>query len=247
MNHFEYSSSPFPIRADIPAAHRHFWSRLARPGSWWNGQERVAIAQESRNAVSCPFCRSRKAALSPNAVAGEHQSSGGLPDAAVDAVHRVITDQSRITRSYIVANVDAGLSKEAYVELVGIVVAIFSIDEFHRALGLELEALPTPEPGEIKRYRPQELSEDIGFVPTVPRDGNIGNEADLWPAGRAANVVRALTLVPDALRDWRALASAQYLSFQRMGNFVKDEDRALDRKQMELIAGRVSSINECFY
>ncbi|MFT7128584.1 MAG: hypothetical protein ACI89U_000691 [Gammaproteobacteria bacterium] len=32
-----------------------------------------------------------------------------------------------------------------------------------------------------------------------------------------------------------------------MGNFVKQDDRSLNRMQMELIAGRVSAINECFY
>ena len=36
-------------------------------------------------------------------------------------------------------------------------------------------------------------------------------------------------------------------SFVDMQNFVKAENRAIDRKQMELIAGRVSSVNECFY
>jgi hypothetical protein len=53
--------------------------------------------------------------------------------------------------------------------------------------------------------------------------------------------------VPDALRDWREIAAAQYLSFQRMTNFVKDDNRSINRMQMELIAGRVSAINECFY
>ena len=91
------------------------------------------------------------------------------------------------------------------------------------------------------------LSEDIGHVPTVPPDGAIGKEADLWPPMRTANVVRALSLVPNALRDWRAIASAQYLSFAGMQNFVQDEARSLTRMQMELIAGRVSAVNECFY
>ena len=62
-----------------------------------------------------------------------------------------------------------------------------------------------------------------------------------------ANVVRALTLVPDALRDWRNLGNAQYLSFAGMQNFVQDPDRSINRMQTELIAGRVSAVNECFY
>lgn len=248
MTPFSYADAPTPVRADIGAAHRRYWQALARPGSWWTGAERVAIAQESRQAVDCALCRARKAALSPHAVPGTHAPGPSLSAAAVDAVHRVVTDQSRITRRYIEDNAARGLlSKEAYVELVGIVVAVFSIDEFHRALGLPLEPLPAPRPGEPSRYRPAVLSEDIGFVPTVPREGAVGPEADLFKHTRAANVVRALTLVPDALRDWRELAAAQYLSFAGMANYVKDPERAIDRLQMELVAGRVSAVNECFY
>lgn len=244
---FAFDFVDWPIRSDLIEAYRNYWSRLASPGSWWTGAERVAIAQETRNARTCDLCARRKSALSPYAVTGEHDHGGGLPDRAVDAVHRIITDQSRITRSWIEGNDAEGLSKPAYVELVGVAVAVLSIDEFHYALGVPLEPLPDPRPGGITRYVPAHLSEDIGFVPTVPPDGAVGNEADLWPKGRTANVVRALTLVPDALRDWKALSDAQYLSFEEMGTSILHEDRSLDRTQIELVAARVSSINECFY
>lgn len=247
MTAFDYTGAPYAIRDDIGREHRAFWQRLARPGSWWTGKERVAIARASRRAWTCRLCAARKAALSPDTVQGEHDDDGELPPAAVDAVHRIVTDQSRITRRYVEDNVTAGLSKPAYVELIGVVVAVVSIDEFHRALALKPEPLPVPQPGDVSRYQPAMLREDIGFVPTVPPEGAIGNEADIWPPMRAANVVRALSLVPDALRDWRALASAQYLSFVGMQNFVKDEARHLDRMQMELVAARVSAVNECFY
>ncbi len=247
MTEFAYQDAEFDIRADIKDAHRAFWDKLAKAGSWWTGEQRIAIAQQSRKALECTFCVSRKNALSPYTFAGNHDFDSTLPDIAVDAVHRIITDQTRITRKYVQDNVAKGLSKEAYVELVGVVVAVFSIDEFHRALGLELEPLPKPQAGDISRYRPARLSDDIGFVPTVPVDGAVGAEEDLWSDGRSANVVRALTLVPDAMRDWRALGAAQYLSFEAMQNFVKDDARAINRMQIELIAGRVSSINQCFY
>lgn len=247
MTHFEYADAPYPVRPDISAAYRTYWEALARPGSWWTGAERVAIARETRNALTCEYCAARKAALSPYGFAGAHDHDGGLPDRAVDAVHRIVTDQTRITGAWVEDNAAHGLSKEAYVELVGVVVAVFSIDEFQRALGLPVEALPEPVPGEPTRYRPAHLAEDIGFVPTVPPEGAVDGEADLWPSGRSANVIRALTLVPDAFRAWRALAAAQYLSIEGMSNFVKNAARTIDRKQMELVAGRVSAINECFY
>lgn len=246
-SHFTYEDTWLPIRPDLAEAHRRYWARLAAPGAWWTGAERVAIARETRNAWTCTLCESRKAALSPCTVSGEHDHDGGLPERAVDAVHRIITDQSRITRRWVEDNDAAGLTKAAYVELVGVTVAVLSIDEFHRALALPLEPLPEPLPGAISRYRPAHLSDDVGFVPTVPPDGAVGKEADLWPNGRAANVVRALTLVPDALRDWKALSNAQYLPFEEIGNFGPSDARALDRTQIELVAARVSSINECFY
>lgn len=248
MSLFAYEDLDFAVRPDIGEAHRTFFARLAQPGSWWTGAERVAIARESRNAVTCAFCAERKDALSPYTLAGAHDHNGGLPEAAIDAVHRVVTDQGRITRRWVEDNESRGLSKAAYIELVGIVVCMFSIDEFSRALGSALEPLPQPVAGEPDRYRPAVLAEDIGFVPTVPPDGTDGNrEADLWPPGQTANVVRAVSLVPNALRDWRAIADAQYLSFEGMANLVKDDNRSIDRMQMELVAGRVSAINECFY
>lgn len=247
MQAFRYDDAPYPIRTDIGEAHRAFWQRLAGPGSWWTGAERVAIAAESRLATSCPLCAARREALSPHAVDGEHAHAGALPAAAVDAVHRVVTDASRITRGWVEGLAAQGLAQPAYVELVGIVVAVFSIDEFHRALGLPLQPLPAARAGEPDRRLPDVLSEDIGWVPTVPPHGAVGREAGLWPLGRSANVIRALTLVPQALRDWLELASAQYLSIEGMRNFVRDPARAIDRKQMELVAARVSAVNGCYY
>lgn len=258
--HFDYSKFPddvcpaeisSAIRADIPEAYREYWQVLAQPGNWWSGIERIAIAAEVRAAQSCEFCQQRKAALSPNALAGEHSSAthyqGVLSEAAIDAVHRIVIDQTRITQTYVDALVDAGMTKEAYVELAGIVVAVFSIDEFNRALGLPWEPLPLPEVGEVDNYRPSNAESGIGFVPMIPGDKAGEAEQDLYPGGRSANVLKALSLVPNAVRQWMSLATVQYLSIVGMANLIQQDDRALNRMQMELIAGRVSAINQCFY
>jgi hypothetical protein len=247
MTGFTYADAAFPVRQDIGEAHREYWRRLAGPGSWWTGAERVAIAEEARAARSCDFCRKRKEVLSPFTGEDRHDSVTELPVEAVDAVHRIMTDQTRISRAWIESNIDKGLSEEAYVELAGIVVAMISIDDFHLGIGVPFEPLPTPDAGEPDHYRPENLTRDTGFVPMLERDGAKGNEADLWQENRTANVLRALTLVPNALRDWTMLSGAHYLTFEGMGNFVGQEDRAIDRAQMELVAGRVSSYNECFY
>ena len=247
MQHFDYSNSPYPVRAGIAEAHRSYWQALANAGTWFTGEERVAIAQEVRNALDCAFCVERKAALSPNAITGQHQSSTALSPRIIDTVHRVITDQSRITQAFIDDNEAAGLSPEQYVELVGIAVTVLSIDEFNRALGLPLEPLPEPQGGEPSQYRPEQAIEGTGFVAMIPADGAIGAESDLWHKDKTANVLRALTLVPNAMREWMAVGSEQYLSFKGMSQFADIPDRALNRMQIELVAGRVSSHNECFY
>lgn len=245
--YFEYTNSPYPIRSDIGETLREFWSRLASPGSWWTGAERVAIAAECRAARTCGFCKTRKDALSPYTDEYQHDSVTDLPMRVVDAVHRIVTDQTRITGNWIEDNARNGLSVEQYVELAGIVVAVLSIDEFHRGLGIPFEPLPEPVPGEIDRYLPDNLVTDTGFVPMIARDGAVGKDADLWSPEFAANVIRALSLVPNAVRDWVSLSGALYLSPAGMANFVGQEDRSIDRAQMEIVAGRVSSYNECFY
>jgi hypothetical protein len=248
MISFSYQDSPYPIREDLQLAYRDYWQELARPGNWWSGEQRVAIAQETRNAVDCAFCAQRKQALSPYNLSGNHQHSGSLDDLAVDAVHRVITDQGRITQAWIDSNSENGLSEESYVELLGIVVAMFSIDEFNRALGLPLEPLPEPVAGVPDNYRPAQAERGTGFVSMLPEtDGAIGAESDLWQNGRSANVLRALSLVPNAVRAWNNLSKSQYLGIQQVMSVKGDTGRSLNRMQMEIIAGRVSSINECFY
>ena len=247
MAFFNYSNAPFSIREDIKKEFSGFWQRLAQPGSWWSGADRVAIAKASRSALLCDFCTDRKLALSPYALTGKHTSDNSLKESAVDAVHRIVTDQTRITQAWVDSLPENGLSIEAYVELAGIVVCMFSIDEFHRALGLDLEDLPEPIGGNPSHYRPAQAEFGTGFVPMLPKEGLTGPEESLWPGGRSANVLRALSLVPDALKDWLALSSAQYLAVEEMGNMVRHEDRSINRLQMELIAARVSAINECFY
>jgi hypothetical protein len=247
MSHFDYSDSPYSIRQDMAQAYRAYWDKLAGPGSWFSGAERVAIAAEVRNALVCPFCAERKQALSPYTLKGEHFCGEVLDERAVDAVHRVVTDQARITGAWVADHVEHGLSQEQYAELVGIVVTVFSIDEFNRAMGLPPEPLPAPRPGEPDHYRPPGARHDDGFLAMLTPESSTDREADLWPGGRASNVVRALSLVPDAVRDWRRISDVQYIAFHKVLQVGADTERTLNRMQIELVAGRVSSINECFY
>ena len=95
-----YDDSPLPVRGDLIAAHRRAWQRVASPGTWWTGEERVAIAEETRRATTGSLCLARKDALSPNAVHGDHDSQGKLPETLIDLIHRVRTDPGRLSRRW---------------------------------------------------------------------------------------------------------------------------------------------------
>ena len=244
-----YDGAAIPVREDLVAAHRRAWDRLARAGSWWSGTQRVAIAAEVRQAAACDLCAARRAALSPYAVAGAHAATSLLPAAAVDVVHRVTTDPGRLTRAWFETIADSGLIDGAYVELLGVVVTVFSIDSFCRGLGVAPHPLPEPEPGEPARRRPEGLRDDGAWVPMLPNGLREGPEADLWgdsPGGRTGNVIRALSLVPDEVRTLKDLSAAHYMTSLEMMD-LRAPRGALDRRQVELVAGRVSALRGCFY
>lgn len=245
----QFANAPGEVRSDIVAAHARFWQRLASAGTWWSGTERVAIAAQTRAAMGCKLCDSRKQALSPTAIDGEHDGSlhshGLLTDATVDVIHRITSDSSRLGRTWFEKVQADGLGDTHYVELLGIVVAMVSIDAFCRGLGTPLHPLPDPVSDKApSRLRPASAREDGAWVPMIPSDEAKGSEADLW-SGRAPNVFRAMSLVPDAVRDLKYLLAAHYLEMGKVGD--PSASRTLSRPQIELIAGRVAALNECFY
>ena len=241
------------VREDLRAAQSRYWRRLARAGANWSGAARVAIAREARHAGGCAFCRRLRAAVSSYALSGEHdvhpENRGVLPAPAVDAIHRIVNDASRLTRAWYERTLADGLTDGEYVELVGTVVSVLSIDAFCRAIGAPLHPLPEPEPGPATGYRPATAAEDgESWVPMVPFDNSGTPEADLWPAKRTGNVIRALSLAPDEVRTLNDLGGAHYIDH----GLVRDPsatraDGALTRAQIELVAGRVSILNDCFY
>jgi alkylhydroperoxidase family enzyme len=245
VSEISFAEAPVPMREDIPAAHGRAWKRLAEPGTWWNGAERVAIAAEVRQAPHCSLCKERKAALSPQAVEGRHQRLGTLPEAAVEVVHQVVTDPGRLSRTWFEKTLATGLSDAQYVEIVGVVVSVVSIDALCRGLGVPPHPLPEPLPGEPSRRRPPQAEPEGAWVPMIGQGRASGAEADLFGGARTGNVIRALSLVPDEVRALRDLSAAHYLPERQMTDL--GAGRALDRAQMELIAGRVSALNECFY
>jgi hypothetical protein len=220
---FDYASAPHPIRSNITAAHVAFWERLAGPGSWWTGEQRLAIAGEARAA--------RPLRTEPPWLRKLPQPGDLIPALATEAVRTIGLDANKIDAAW-GERMIAGLGDAAYVELVAITVQMTAVDAFAEALGVAPEPLPTPRPGEPDRERPDGLGEIGAFVPCVlefPRP----------------NVARAMSLVPNDNLSFFGLVSSMY----SMEDFMELvwKDRPLSRPQIELVAARVSSINECFY
>ncbi len=244
MADFDYGA--MHVREEIQAAHRRLWEHLRAPGTWWTGTQRVAIAAEARQADDCNFCAARKAALSPAAVQGEHRSIGELPENVVDAIHRVRTDPARLSRPWFDAVIASGLDVAPYVELLGVVTMITGVDYFARALGVAPLPLPEPHAGAPSRHVPASAKSGTAWVPMIAPEDASGPEADLYPPGAMIpNIMRALSLVPAEVRVLQTLAAAHYLPVEQISD--PTARRALDRMQMELIAARVSALNQCFY
>jgi hypothetical protein len=242
-----YSESPAPIRADLAAAHARAWARIARPGTWWDGPARVAIAAETRQAPLCALCRRRKDALSPLAVEGAHDSLGQLPEPAIEVVHRVRTDPGRLGKGWYRNVIARGLSAEQYVEIVSIVAHVVAIDTMARGLGLDPLPLPDPEPGLPTRRRAASARPGGAWVPWLEPADASGDDAAIYPSDRPpANIMKAMSLVPDEVRSFFDLVAHQYLPGEVMRDFAH-EYRAISHAQIELLAARVSALNRCLY
>ncbi len=175
-----------------------------------------------------------------------------LPTAVIDVIHRVITDPGRLTQSWLSKVFAGGLEDTHYVELVAVAVFTHSLDIFQRALGLDRVPLPVAASGgaEPTRARPEIARPDGAWVDLVP-DGEEGGAFSREVYGGMESVPyigRALSLVPAEVRGMQALSGPHYMELHHVSDprYVTP-GRVLDRMQMELIASRVSAINECFY
>jgi hypothetical protein len=237
----------YPIRDDLAAAHTRAWTRVARPGTWWDGTERVAIAAETRHAPACPLCRRRKEALAPLAVEGTHDTLGQLPEIVVEVVHCVRTDPGRLSERWYREVIAGGLTEEQYVEIVSVVAHILAIDTMARGLGLDISPLPVPQPGLPSHYRPAGARPGDAWVPWIePADASAA-EVGIYPVDRPpANIMKAMSLVPEEVRNFFDLVENQYLPGAVMRDFAR-EYRAISHAQIELLAARVSALNRCLY
>jgi hypothetical protein len=222
---------PVVDRDGVASLHAQVLAELAAPGDVWDAFSRRAALEEARAARECGLCEARRAALSPEAIPGGHGSSGLLSAASVEVIHRVVNDSGRLTRRWADAQI-AALGDAVYAELVAVTAIIVAIDMYARSIG---------EP-------PPKLWEPVDGVPAGERPeglGDVGAWIPMTEQKLLANVSRALSLVPRTNTMWRTLVNDSYSRGPQMLDLTWE--RALSRPQIELVAARVSQLNECFY
>lgn len=217
---------PVSVREDLTTALRRSWADIGRPGTWWTGRERVAIAALARaerlQRNEPPWSRHR----------GE--PSAHLPEKAVEAARKIGADPNHLDREW-AESVIAEIGDARYVELASVVVTTVAADAFCEAMGIEHEALPKPEAGEPTRERPDNMGDIGAWVPVQVID---------W---QRANVARALSLVPEGVRTFFRMVAAMYSGTATDFNEMVWDYRPMARPQVELLAARVSALNQCFY
>lgn len=245
MSAYSKEHSAFEVRSDLATAHHKAWSRLGEPGTWLDAQTRIAIAAEVRRSQTCALCERTKVAVSPYAVTGTHDAGDELPAPWIDIVHRIVADPGRLTKGWFDRTVGTDISEPEYVELVAIVAQVTAIDTFARAIGSQPWPLPDAVSGTPSQYRPDRAELRTAWVRTLAWDDHGPNEADFFD-GPTGNIRTALTLVPDEARSFWNIVFNQYLPIPAMRDW-DNEYRAVTHAQIELLAGRVSALNQCTY
>lgn len=234
------------MRNDLVEAHQRAWAAIAAPGTWLTGERRVAVAAEVRRARECAHCARIKAALSPNAVPGKHESLGVLSEAEVELVHRVTGDPGRLSEKWSQSVLARGLAEGEYVEIVGLVAMVMMMDTCMRALGMPERELPAPAAGEPTRYQPPGAKKQAAWLPLVEPEDAVDADGPMYPSPKAGYIYRGLSLVPQSLRDYWALANCHYMPGQYVYKF-DTSIRAIRRPQVEILAARVSALHQCVY
>jgi len=230
-----YQQQALPVRNEVARSHQAAIEAFAQPGTWLDSETRIAILNETRAAASCPLCQERKSALSPYAVSGVHSAVTKLPENIVEVVHRLTTDSGRMTLSWFKHTIETGLSQQAYVEVIGLVSTLLIIDSFSQALGCELAQPPAPVAGEPSKESNPDVVDGGAWLPMLDVEQN-PTELEL---PTSPNIFRAMGLVPGAIAHFFAVMRSQYS--------LTSYDISLSRSQVELIAARISSLNQCFY
>jgi len=240
----EESHAGLAVREDLTDAMSHAWEALGRPGAGFGAAQRVAIARVVRAALADddplpPWVK-------PSTV-DERAADPDLAPHLADAVYRLTLHAKTLTEEWYRDVLDrAELTPQQWVEAIEVVVVVVAVDGFAAAAGLPAAPLPRPEDGPATGSAAGVPASPARhhWVPVVHVEddvhGYFGGAAVVPP------VVRALSAVPSSRDVQRKLIAAMYMDGPDMADM--DWSRGtLDRRQIELVAARLSSLRECFY
>ncbi len=211
------------INPDFANAVEATRARLSASGTWFDDEHMAAIVDRAD-------ARSRQRATAP----WNHDlpdTADTLGPAACSIIDRIATDPGSVDAAWAAEQV-AEVGEGPYVELVGTTAVAVALRVFADSVGAEVVPIaPSAEPGEPSRETPDGL-------------GDIGAHVRMLEPFPFANVARALSQVPSANTTFYTLVRPMYSA---AGFEELVWTTALSRPQVELVAARVASMNECFY
>ena len=240
-----HEATDLQIRSDLTAAHAQVWEKLAAPGTWWSGSERLAVAEVVRSALSD---------TDPVPPWDSASKSGRLPNDSVinselqDAVYRLALHAGTLTEQWYQKMRDAtGVTPQQWVEIIEVTIIVTSVLRFAQLAGVDQPEFPEPLEGHPTRQTQPSKPANHHWVPVVHLEDSTPELAPFYDGLPAlAPVIRALSSVPSAMHTLFTLGDAQYIPMREMVDLNWTRG-TLSRRQIELVAGRLSAHRECFY
>jgi len=232
--YFTKESFKYPVSNDAVNIFNETWDCLAMSGSWWSGEERVAIAMAARESIPRELFDQPRASVSELSCIRDSESLSPL---VIDVIERIVTESGSLDKFWC-ASVCERIGEGAYVELVAVIILVLPIDRFCLYLGRDLAPLPIPNVATTPLCQyPNDLI-DVGAW--VRQTQSAVDDPEL------VNVSRALSMSPNENRLRREMVDALYMEGHSFFDSIWDK-KTLSRPQLELAATRTSVINECFY
>lgn len=237
-----YLDSELPVPESITAIHEDELLSFARPGTWGTARQRTAIVAEARKARCEAGVQER---IGDEALADKAE----LPEAARRLAREVALGGTGIDRKFSEQAQADGLAEGAYVEIVGLVVRLAHLDVFARGIGVPSRQLHEPVEDRTPSMETPSVAKQEGFftasIPSAPAGGDLAVE--LFGKEPAPNIVRSLSLVPDEARRLNNILNHEYFSLETIFDLTFSSLEGVSRPQLELVAARVSALNQCFY
>lgn len=212
---------------------------IARAGTWLTAEERLAVVEGAREARA----EARLQARVPHTGTPPRDL---LPGSAFALIERLANTPRQLTRDDYQQARAAGMSDGEYLEIVSLVSRIVNIDVLARGIGSVPPTLHDPVDGEPTYDEPRTVAEGA-WLPTVPAGRTADAAAAYGSEAPQPFIYRALSGVPAEARRCIAGGDVLYLPLDKFMDFNYSHHPGLNRVQVEIVAARVSALNDCFY